>query len=159
MDESAPRAGDPSTTLLFSLYVRTPVAGRRTVTIDRLSALAATDAIDDFEIETVERRRILADGDDLGAGRHQDDLASLAAWETGTVESTVEVRAESSRLGRTVRAIEPPDRVLAVRHDDTPACVFPCTDGTTTWSVSEFLDSFERRGETPEGLDVSLARK
>ncbi|GGM60099.1 hypothetical protein J2752_001748 [Halarchaeum rubridurum] len=130
------------------LYVRRPVAGERTVAIDRLSALAAAGAIDEFEIETVRREVMLSEaGDDDTAA-----LRALATWSAGDVRSTLAVETRASRLGRSVRTLVLPELTLAVYEGDDLAWVFPCTDGTRTWTVSDCFDGYETTGAVPEEI-------
>ena len=142
---SSDRAGD-GTPVRLVLYVRRPVAGERTVAIDRLSALAAAGVVDEFEIETVQREVILSEGGD------DADLQALAAWSAGDVHSTLSVETRTSRLGRSVRTISLPEVTLAVYEGDTLAWVFPCTDGSRTWSVADCFDGYETAESVPQGV-------
>ncbi|MFB6297485.1 MAG: HTH domain-containing protein [Salinirussus sp.] len=139
--------------LHLALYVRRPVAGSRTVVIDRLGALDADGAIGGFEIRTVPGEVVVPErgADDLSAA-----LATLAEWRGPGIRPTFEVEEDSSRMGRSIRSISLPETIVAPFADRTPACVFPCTDGTRTWTVTDFLDSYETARQTPPGVDVAL---
>ncbi|GGN09587.1 HTH domain-containing protein [Halarchaeum nitratireducens] len=139
---------DDGTPIRLVLYVRRPVAGERTVAIDRLSALAAAGVVDEFEIETVQGEVILSEGGDDDTA----DLQALAAWSAGDVRSTLSVETRTSRLGRSVRTIALPEVTLAVYEGDTLAWVFPCTDGTRTWSVADCFDGYETAESVPQGV-------
>lgn len=150
-DEHTDRGQPPP--ISCSLFVQPPVAGDRTVTIDRLTALRAAGAIDTVEITTVRDEVLLAEAGDrrettaLGAA-----FEPLVEWTNGDFVPTFEPAADTSRMGRSVRRVEPPAITLAVYGREELVCVFPCRDDDRTWDVADFLDSFETDGSMPSGI-------
>jgi hypothetical protein len=142
--------------ITLTLYVRKPVAGIRTETIDRLSALDAEGAIEGFDVQTVREEIIVSQGRDEAESDLPGNFDALTEWRRGGVQPTFEVESGWTRTGRTVRTLSIPEMVLAVYTADGLSCVLPCTDGELTWTVQEFLDQYESSGEPPEGLDVDL---
>jgi hypothetical protein len=140
----------------LTLYVRTPVSGTRTETIDRLTALNAEDAIEAFDVETVREEIIVSQGRDERASDLPGEFDTLTEWRGTDVRPTFEVESGWTRTGRTVRTLSLPEMVLAVYTAGRLSCVLPCTDGKQTWTVGEFLDQYESSREPPNGLDVDL---
>lgn len=155
-DEHTGRGQPPP--ISCSLFVKPPVAGDRTVTIDRLTALRAAGAIEAVEITTVRDEILLAEAGDL---RERTDLGDafepLVEWTNGDLVPTFEPAAGTSRMGRSVRRVEPPAITLAVYERDELRCVFPCEDDERTWDVEDFLDSFEADGSFPPGIELGLS--
>jgi hypothetical protein len=141
----------------LDLYVQTPVVGPRTETVDRLTALNGEGAIASFDVKTVREEIIVSQGRDGGKGDLPGDLDALTEWRGPDIRPTFEVESGWTRTGRTVRTLSVPEMVLAVYVAGELSCVFPCTDGADTWSVGDFLDSYESSGESPEGCGVDLA--
>ena len=149
-------ASDSREAVALVLYVQRPVAGPRTEAIDRLSELDADWAIESFDVTTVPGEILVSQG---AGGRTADipgDLDILAAWRAPGLRSTFGIEETQTRMGRTVRTFSPPEMILGVYAGAEPFCVFPCTDGEHTWTVTDFLDSYEATGEPPAGVDIAL---
>lgn len=147
---SAPLADRAPASVTLALYAQTPVAGRRTVAIDQLSALAVDGAIGEYEIETVRQEQVLADD---GAGdAERAGLLELAEWRGTDAKPDLEVRSTSTRTGRPVRELTLPELVLAVHANGEVVAVFPCTDGDRRWSVEDALESLGASGGLPDGV-------
>lgn len=140
----------------LTLYVQTPVSGVRAETVDRLTALNAEDTIEAFDVETTRGELIVSQGRDGAKGDLPDEFDALTEWRGPGVRPTFEIESGWTRTGRVVETLSLPKMVLAVYVADGLACVFPCTDGEETWSVADFLDSYESSREPPEGLTVDL---
>jgi hypothetical protein len=141
----------------LALYVQPPVAGGRVATVDRLTALAAEGAIQEYDITVVRGPVIVSEA---GRGEASDELAAetatLAAWEQGELRSAFDASRSATRTGRQVRRLSLPEECLAVYAAGELVAVFPCTDGTTTWTAADFLDSYETSRQCPPELRSSL---
>lgn len=155
--------GDPleaaTAGVTLELYVTAPVAGTRVATIDRLTALSAEGAVEDYEVTVVRDEVILSDG---GRDAGDDDdliaaLAVIASWTRGEVRSALAEERTSTRTGRAVRTLVLPERTLAVYEGDRLVGVFPCTDGDRAWTVNDFLNSYNNDGAFPPGLDFGFS--
>lgn len=156
MEDSSSETEPANDAIVFSLYVRSPVAGDRTVAIDRLSALRVDGAIDDYDIETVGEERLLAAETAPGSEEDGDPLVTLAEWEHGELRSDLELQEAATRTGRSVRKVELPELLLVIHEGDTVRCVFPCTDGSRTWTAWEFLDTYADGEGSDATLEASL---
>lgn len=152
-------AGDGATdpeNVSFALYVQSPVAGTKTETIDRLNALDVAGAIASFDVRTVREEFIVSQRQNRTTADIPGELVEAVEWcgtELSPAFGTEKVR---TRLGRTVQRLSPPETVLVVYVDRELVCVFPCTDGTRTWTVEDFLDSYETSREPPARIDIDL---
>lgn len=144
-------------TVSLVLYAQTPVVGIRAETVDRLTALNSEEAIGSFDVETVRGEIIVSQGKNGETGDLPGDLDALTEWRGPDIRPTFEVESGWTRTGRTVRTLSVPEMVLAVYVAGELSCVFPCTDGEDTWSVADFLDSYESSRESPEEFVVDLA--
>jgi hypothetical protein len=133
----------------FALYVQPPVSGDRTTTIDRLTDLKTAGALDEYEIVVVGGEVILSEGGRTIEEDRAEELGTLAAWTSEVAHSSIDVEELSTRMGRSVRKLSMPSMLLAVYHREDLVAVFPCTDGTHTWTVRDALDSYESTGEFP----------
>jgi hypothetical protein len=137
-----------------ALFVRSPVAGDRTVVIDRLTALRAAGAIESVDIRTVPDRIHLAEVDDL---RQTTEVGAafeaLVGWTGGDFAPTFDVSAGTSRTGRAVRTVQPPAITLAVYDHGELVAVVPCRDEERHVTVEECLESLETAGRLPAELE------
>jgi len=143
---------DPSGVSMV-LYARRPVCGARTETLNRLTGLHSGDDIDDFEVETWPNEVVLDDKD--GHATLVTTFRMFEEWaaERGvSVRPPFEVRTAGSLVGNSQEVLVLPALCLAV-YDESLAGVFPCTDGTTTWTVPEYLDAYEAAEDRPPGID------
>jgi|GEM_PF-6349190 len=152
-DEPPPTTGAPPP-VTVDLYVRVPVPDTGTVAIDRLSALRINDCLEGFEVETVRGNVILDEGREGELPPPLQRWRRLATWSEDELEAAIEVETATTRTGRLVRKIVPPPLVAGVGIDGELECVFPCTDGEHTWTVTDFLDDYETGRELPTGRAV-----
>lgn len=151
---------EPAETVLdavtLALYVRSPVAGTRTVTIDRLHDLESQGAIETFDVEVIPEQIIVSQGGGNTTGGLTADFGSLLEWEHDEFEAAFDLHETSSRMGRPISKLRVPEMSLGIYQGGELTCVFPCTDGERTWTVSDFLDRFESGTELPPGVDTVL---
>ncbi|GCF14960.1 hypothetical protein Harman_28950 [Haloarcula mannanilytica] len=135
-DESV---GDEITVQLWS---RRPVCGPRTTAIDRFTELAATGVIDDFDVQTWPEEVPVSQESD-----HGDVLETVERYEQWANEQGLslrppfETRTSSLLVGRSTEVLRLPMLAVAVYADDGLAGVYPCSDGGTTWSVTDCIDA------------------
>jgi len=147
--------GETAAGLHVDLWVRRPVCGPRTTVIDRLSSLRAADKLADFSVTTWPEEIALT-----GSNRQEELLETIAGLEDWAAERGLslrppfETRTASLLVGDSEDVLTTP-MLLAVARDETGIVgIYPCTDGTKTWTVSEFLDGLEEgRADTPTLTD------
>lgn len=144
---SGPGTGVPPVTV--HLVVRAPVDSDSTAAIDRLSALKINDRLEGFDVQTVRGDVLLAETGDDALPPPLACWETLVEWSADGLESALDVETQTTRTGRRVRTVEPPERAAAVSVEEDLACVFPCTDGERTWTVTDFLDDYESDGALP----------
>jgi len=135
------------------LWVRRPVCGPRTTVIDRLSALRTAGDIDEFSVTTWPEEIALT-GDDT-----QDDLLeTIAGFEDWAADRGLslrppfETRTASLLVGDSEDVLTTPMLLAAAYEDGDLVGIYPCSDGTKTWTIPEFLDALEAGEErTPTG--------
>ena len=130
--------------LRVELWVRRPVCGPRTTVIDRLSALRTAGVLADFDVTTWPEEIALT-GDD-----RQDELLSTierfedwAADRGLSLRPPFETRTASLLVGDSEDVLTTPMLLAAAYEDGDLVGIYPCTDGTETWTVQEFLDALE----------------
>jgi hypothetical protein len=143
-DENDPAGAGPVTGLEVDLWVRRPVCGPRTTVIDRLSSLRGAGLIEDFSVTTWPEEIVLS-----GVNRADERLATIERFEEWAADRGLslrppfERRTASTLVGNSEEVLTTP-MVLAAAYDDGDLVgVYPCTDGPTTWTVSQFLDGLE----------------
>jgi len=146
---NGPSLGSGVPPVTVHLLVRAPVDDDSTAAIDRLSALKINDRLAGFEVDTVRGDVLLAETEDAALPPPLACWQSLVDWESDGLESALEAERQTTRTGRCVRTVTPPDRAAAVSVRGELACVFPCTNGERTWTVTDFLDDYESDGELP----------
>jgi hypothetical protein len=124
------------------LWSRRPVCGPRTTAIDQFTELAASGAIDDFEVQTwPEEVPVVPESE------HGEVLATIDRYEQWAQEHglslrpPLETRTSSLLVGGSTEVLRLPMIAVAVYADDDLAGVYPCTDGETTWSVTDCIDA------------------
>ena len=145
--------------IAVDLWVRRPVCGPRTTVIDRLSALRAAGDLDDFSVTTWPEEIALT-GDD-----RQDDLLSTiegfedwAADRGLSLRPPFETRTASRLVGESEDVLTTPMLLAAAYEGDDLVGIYPCTDGTKTWTIPEFLDTLEAGEErSPSGAGENSA--
>jgi len=140
-----------------NLWVRRPVCGPRTTVIDRLSSLAASGVLADFSVTTWPEEIVLT-----GRNRQGELLETIEGFESWAADHGLslrppfETRTASLLVGESEDVLTTPMMLAAAYDDDTLVGIYPCTDGTKTWTISEFLDELEA-GE--EGAPPELAEQ
>ena len=149
----------PLADLRVDLYVRRPVCGPRTTVIDRLSALRTTGELADFSVTTWPDEIVLT-GDD----RQDELLGTIEGFEDWAADHGLslrppfETRTVSSLVGDSEDVLTTPMLLAAAYDDGDLVGVYPCTDGTETWTVAAFLDALEAGSDGPEpGLGGATA--
>src|SRR6056297_1437414 len=139
--------------LEVDLWVRRPVCGPRTTVIDRLSALRAAGALADFDVTTWPEEIALT-----GDNRQEELLETIAAFEDWAADRGLslpppfETRTASLLVGDSEDVLTTPMVLAAAYEGEELVGIYPCTDGTKTWTIPEFLDALEAGEEpTPSG--------
>lgn len=136
--------------LEVDLWVRRPVCGPRTTAIDRLSALRTAGAVTDFDVTTWPEEIALT-----GDNRQEDLLATIERFEDWAADRGLslrppfEARTASLLVGDSEDVLTTPMLLAAAYEDGDLVGIYPCTDGTKTWTISEFLDALEGGAERP----------
>jgi len=140
--------------LHVDLWVRRPVCGPRTTIIDRLSALRTAGALTDFSVTTWPEEIALT-----GDNRQEELLATIEGFEQWAADRGLslrppfETRTASLLVGDSEDVLTTPMLLAAAYQGDELVGIYPCTDGTTTWTISEFLDALDA-GEEPNPPNV-----
>ncbi|WP_236044431.1 HTH domain-containing protein [Haloarcula salinisoli] len=139
--------------LEISLWVRRPVCGPRTTVIDRLSALRTAGDLDGFSVTTWPEEVALT-----GANREEELLATIEEFEDWAADRGLslrppfETRTASRLVGESEDVLRTPMLLAAAYEGDDLVGIYPCTDGTKTWTIPEFLDALEAGEErSPSG--------
>ncbi|MBV0901527.1 HTH domain-containing protein [Haloarcula salina] len=131
-------------TVTVRLWSRRPVCGPRTTVIDRLTELRAAGVLDDVEIQTWPEEIAVSEH-----SVHSDVLDTVERYETWASERGLslrppfETRTSSLLVGGSKEVLRTPMLVAAAYEGDELLGVYPCTDGTSDWSITDFLDALE----------------
>ncbi|WP_324663243.1 HTH domain-containing protein [Haloarcula sediminis] len=146
--------------LVVDLWVRRPVCGPRTTVIDRLSTLRGAGVLDDFDVTTWPEEIPLT-GDNRQA-ELLEIIESYEAWAADrglSLRPPFETRTASLLVGEGEDVLTTPMLLAAAREDGDLVGIYPCTDGTKTWTIPEFLDALEADAERPSpGTDDGSAQ-
>ncbi len=140
---------DASETVGMVLWTRRPVCGPRTEIVDRLGALQSAGDIADFEVETWPEEIALSEHT-----RHSRVVETYERFRTWADAAGVSItppfdrRTVTSLVGRSEEVLTLPVLCLAV-YDDGLCGVYPCSVGTETWTVTDYLDAYESAGGRP----------
>lgn len=153
--ETEPRE-ESDTDLRVDLWVRRPVCGPRTTVIDRLGSLRATGRLADFSISTWPEEIVLT-----GANRQADLLSTIERFESWAADHGLslrppfETRTASLLVGDSEDVLRTPMLLAVAREGEDITGIYPCTDGTETWTVSAFLDGLAEGdgGQRPKLTD------
>jgi len=139
--------------LAVELWVRRPVCGPRTTVIDRLSALRTAGVLADFDVTTWPEEIALT-----GDNRQEALLTTIEGFEDWAAERGLslrppfETRTASLLVGDSEDVLTTPMLLAAAYEGEELVGIYPCTDGTKTWTIPEFLDALEAGEErTPSG--------
>ena len=139
------------------LWVRRPVCGPRTTVIDRLGALRTRGVVEDFSVSTWPEEIVLT-----GENRQDGLLETVETFEDWAADHGLslrppfETRTASLLVGDSQEVLTTPMLLAVAREDGDIAGIYPCTDGTETWTVEEFLDGIEDGVETPTPADSAV---
>jgi hypothetical protein len=137
------------------LWTRRPVCGPRTSVIDRLSSMAAADAIGGFSVETWP--------DELPVSEHTEhsqvverykEFLMWAEENDRSITPPFQRRTVSPLIGESRDVLTLPIMCLAVYEDDSLAGVYPNTDGDETTSVVDYLERYDLA--TTDGGEVTV---
>ncbi|WP_262175490.1 HTH domain-containing protein [Haloarcula laminariae] len=145
---------DDTDGFVVDLWVRRPVCGPRTTVIDRLSTLRGADVLDDFDVTTWPEEIPLTG--DNGQAELLETIEAYEAWAADrglSLRPPFETRTASLLVGDSEDVLKTPMLLAAAHEDGDLVGIYPCTDGTETWTVPEFLDALEADAERPPGLD------
>jgi len=140
---------DDSDGIEVDLWVRRPVCGPRTTVIDRLSALRTAGAVADFDVTTWPEEIALT-----GDNRQEDLLATIEGFEDWAADRGLslrppfETRTVSRLVGDSEDVLTMPMLLAAAYEGEDLVGIYPCTDGTKTWTIPEFLDALEAGEES-----------
>ncbi|WP_302082488.1 HTH domain-containing protein [Salinibaculum rarum] len=131
------------------LWTRRPVCGPRTDVIDRLSSMRADGTIGSFTVETWP--------DEVAISEHTEHARVVEVYKEYllwaeehnlSITPPFERRTATSLVGGTEDVLTVPIMCLAV-YDNGLSGVYPCTSEHRTWSVTDYLDAYERAGGRP----------
>jgi hypothetical protein len=153
--ETEPHEAD-DTDLRVDLWVRRPVCGPQTTVIDRLGRLRATGRLADFSVTTWPEEIVLT-----GASRQADLLETIERFESWAADHGLslrppfETRTASLLVGDSEDVLRTPMLLAVAREGESITGIYPCTDGTETWTVSAFLDELAAgsEGQRPKPAD------
>lgn len=144
-------SGDDTGGLVVDLWVRPPVCGPRTTVIDRLSSLRAAGTLDDFDVTTwPEEIPLTADNRQAELLETVESYEAWAAERGLSLRPPFETRTATLLVGDSEDVLTTPVLLAAAHEDGDLVGIFPCTDGTETWTISEFLDALEAGVEHPQ---------
>lgn len=149
----------PATDLEVDLWVRRPVCGPRTSVIDRLGSLRTRGVVANFTVTTWPEEIVLT-----GTNRQESLLETVERFEDWAADHGLslrppfETRTASLLVGDSEEVLTTPMMLAVARHGEDIVGIYPCTDGTKTWTIGEFLDGIENGvGEqTPRPSDSSV---
>ncbi|GGM43792.1 HTH domain-containing protein [Haloarcula argentinensis] len=128
--------------IAVQLWSRRPVCGPRTTAIDRFTELAATGVVDEFDIQTWPEEIPVSQRSEHGEVLETVDQYEQWATERGlSLRPPFETRTSSLLVGGSTEVLRLPMIAVAVYADDDLVGVYPCTDGETTWSVTDCIDA------------------
>ncbi|MDS0220730.1 hypothetical protein NDI54_05110 [Haloarcula sp. S1AR25-5A] len=128
--------------IAVQLWSRRPVCGPRTTAIDRFTELATTGAIADFDVQTWPEEIPVSQRSEHGEVLATVDRYEQWANDEGlSLRPPFETRTSSLLVGGSTEVLRLPMLAAAVYADDDLVGVYPCTDGDTTWSVTDCIDA------------------
>ena len=133
------------------------MCGPRTTVIDRLSALRTAGVLADFSVTTWPEEIALT-----GDNGQADLLGTIERFEDWAADRGLSLRPPFERrtasllVGDSEDVLTTPMLLAAAYEGDDLVGIYPCTDGTKTWTIPEFLDALEAGAERPSsGADDS----
>lgn len=130
------------------LWVRRPVCGPRTTVIDRLSRLSASGVLEEFSVTTWPEEIALT-----GPKRQGELLETIEQFESWAADRGLslrppfETRTASLLVGDSEDVLVTPMLLAAAYEDGELVGIYPCSDGSKTWTIPEFLDKLEGGAE------------
>jgi hypothetical protein len=130
--------------LEIELWVRRPVCGPRTTVIDRLGSLRSAGELAEFSVTTWPEEIVLT-----GGNRQDDLLETIEAFESWAADHGLslrppfETRTASLLVGDSQDVLVTPMMLAAAYDGGELVGIYPCTDGTKTWTIPEFLDGLD----------------
>jgi hypothetical protein len=154
-NESTSSHEPPETDLEVDLWVRRPVCGPRTTVIDRLGNLRKRGVLAAFSVTTWPEEIVLT-----GQNRQDDLLETIEAFESWAADHGLslrppfETRTASLLVGNSQDVLVTPMLLAAAYEDGELVGIYPCTDGSKTWTIPEFLDGLDAgREDSPSPVD------
>lgn len=151
--------GRNATDLEVDLWTRRPVCGPRATVIDRLSTLRARGLLADFSVTTWPDEIAISE-----RNQQSELMETIETYETWAEERGLslrppfETRTASLLVGGSEEVLTTPMLLAAAYDDGDLVGIYPCTDGTRTWTIPEFLDALEAGVDESslEGSDSGL---
>lgn len=148
--QTVENTGQPDSTagLHVALWTRRPVCGPRTTVIDRLSSLRTKEALTDFSVTTWPDEVVIS-----GRNRRSELLETVETFEAWAADQDLslrppfETRTASLLVGGSKEVLTTPMMLAVVYEDGELTGIYPCTDGTETWTIPDFLDALESEAE------------
>ena len=128
--------------VVLRLWTRRPVCGPRTEVINRLGSLRASEAIDEFEVETWPDELVVEETDTRVASV-VDSFRDWAAGAGVTLEPAFDQRTVSPLVGRSRAVLTLPMMAIAVYENDELTAVYPHVEDGETRTVVDYLDGLE----------------
>lgn len=135
--------------LEIDLWVRRPVCGPRTTVIDRLGALRSSEQVAEFSVTTWPEEIPLSSDREADLLDTIDRFEQWAADHGLSLRPPFETRTASFLVGNSQEVLTTPMMLAVAYEDDDIAGIYPCTDGTKTWTIAEFLDGLEAGADGP----------
>jgi hypothetical protein len=134
-----------STDLEVALWTRRPVCGPRTTVIDRLSSLRTKGVLADFTVTTWPDEVAISERNQQS--ELLETIETYEAWAEDrglSLRPPFETRTASLLVGGSEEVLTTPVLLAAAYDDGDLVGVYPCSDGTRTWTIPEFLDALEK---------------
>ncbi|MFC6862275.1 HTH domain-containing protein [Halomicroarcula sp. GCM10025817] len=144
--------------LEVALWTRRPVCGPRTTVIDRLSGLRSAGVLADFTVTTWPEEIVVG-----GRNRQSELLETIEVFEEWAEDHQLslrppfETRTASLLVGGSETVLTTPMMLAAAYEDGDIVGIYPCTDGSRTWTIPDLLDALEAPGDGAEALATSAA--
>jgi len=150
---------ESGTGIEVDLWVRRPVCGPRTTVIDRLGSLKTRGVVADFSVSTWPEEIVLT-----GPNRQEDLLETVETFEGWAADHGLslrppfETRTASLLVGESEEVLTTPMMLAVAREDGDIVGIYPCTDGTESWTIGKFLDGIEDGvgDQTPARADTTV---
>ncbi|MHB9288494.1 HTH domain-containing protein [Halobacteriales archaeon Cl-PHB] len=142
--DDAAEGEDPPAGDRLVLWTRRPVCGRPTAVIDRLGALRSAGSIADFAVETWPAE-VRVEGE-TPSGQAIDAFERFEAWADAnglSIRPPFEVKTVSPMVAPDRTVLRLPMLCLAVYEGSDLYGVYPCSDASTTYRITDCLEAYD----------------